>query len=67
MRSSHCLDGRETDFEDDRLVANARLLLQAMLAPGISVWSRSARPSGVEVGSGIARSRAKGGGEVDWP
>ena len=32
MRSSHSLDRLETAFDDDRLVANAGLLLPATLA-----------------------------------
>ena len=51
MRSSHSLDRLETAFDDDRLVANAGLLLPATLAQHLGL-QRSSTPTST---SGLPR------------
>ena len=58
MRSSHSLDRLETAFDDDRLVANAGLLLPATLAQHLGLQQL------VEVASGF---RARSGAEPSDP
>ena len=70
MRSSHSLDRLETAFDDDRLVANAGLLLPATLAQHLGLQQLvdahldlGAAPGRANVGDKLAdpdRLRARG-------